>query len=159
MHRTVIGWVIYGGRHCRRAKIFYLPQPGIEPRSLDLQANTLPRRCKSQLLPQGSRSELYIYLDPVTCIKVRKRAKIRNRYDQAPHLTQDTNGKVTTSQLDITNESEYVSPFPADYHMACRKYTKSLSVDWCMSQIKRSNNESLLHKEAIRQSVTQKPLK
>ena len=31
-------------------------------------------------------------------IKVRKRAKIRNRYNQAPHLTQDTNGKVTTSQ-------------------------------------------------------------
>ena len=38
--------------------------------------------------------------------KVRKRAKIRNRYNQAPHLTQDTNGKVTTSQLDITNETK-----------------------------------------------------
>ena len=60
MHRTVIGWVIYVGRHYRRAKIFYLPQPGIEPRSLDLQANTLPRRYKSRLLPQGSRSVLYI---------------------------------------------------------------------------------------------------
>ena len=59
MHRTVIGWVIYGGRHCRRAKIFYLPQPGIEPRTLDLQANTLPRRCKSRLLLQGNRSVLY----------------------------------------------------------------------------------------------------
>ena len=31
--------------------------------------------------------------------KVRKRAKIKNRYKQAPHLTQDTNGKVTTSQV------------------------------------------------------------
>ena len=30
--------------------------------------------------------------------KVRKRAKIRNRYNQAPHLTQDTNWKVTMSQ-------------------------------------------------------------
>ena len=59
MHRTVIGWVIYVGRHCRRAKIFYLPQPGIEPRLLDLQANTLLRRCKSWLPPQGSRSALY----------------------------------------------------------------------------------------------------
>ena len=47
--------------NCRRAKIFYLPQPGIEPRSLDLQANTLPRRCKNRLLPQGSRSVLYTY--------------------------------------------------------------------------------------------------
>ena len=26
--------------HCRRVKIFYLSQPGIEPRSLDLQTNT-----------------------------------------------------------------------------------------------------------------------
>ena len=38
--------------------------------------------------------------------KVRKKAKIRNRYNQAPHLTQDTNGKVTTSKLDITNEAK-----------------------------------------------------
>ena len=30
--------------------------------------------------------------------RVRKRAYIRNRYNQAPHLTQDTNGKVTTTQ-------------------------------------------------------------
>ena len=45
--------------------------------------------------------------------KVRNRAKIRNRYNQAPHLTQDTNGKVTTSQFDITNESHEVSAFPA----------------------------------------------
>ena len=43
-------------------KIFYLPQPGIEPRSLDLQANTLPRRCKSRLLPQGSRSDTTIIM-------------------------------------------------------------------------------------------------
>ena len=34
------------------------------------------------------------------------RAKIRNWYNQAPHQTQDTNGKVTNSQLDITNESQ-----------------------------------------------------
>ena len=30
--------------------------------------------------------------------KVSKDAKIRNRYNQVPHLTQDTNGKVTNSQ-------------------------------------------------------------
>ena len=39
-------------------------------------------------------------------IKVRKRAKIMKRYNQALHLTQDTNEKVTTLQLDITNESQ-----------------------------------------------------
>ena len=30
--------------------------------------------------------------------KVSKGAKIRNRYNQVPHLTKDTNGKVTNSQ-------------------------------------------------------------
>ena len=47
---------------------------------------------------------------------VSKSAKIRNRYNQVPHLTQDTNGKVTNSQLDTTNESQEVSPFPASDH-------------------------------------------
>ena len=42
--------------------------------------------------------------------EVGKRPKIRTRYNQAPHLTQDTNGKVTTSQLDITNESQDARP-------------------------------------------------
>ena len=57
-------------------------------------------------------------LNSIILIKVRKRAKIRNRYKQAPHLTQDTNGKVTKLQLDITNESQEVSPFPAGDHKA-----------------------------------------
>ena len=51
-------------------------------------------------------------------IKVSKGAKIRNRYNQVPHLTQDTNGKVTNSQIDTTNESQEVSPFPAGDHKA-----------------------------------------
>ena len=50
--------------------------------------------------------------------KVSKGAKIRNQYNQVPHQTQDTNGKVTNSQLDITNESQEVSPFPAGDHNA-----------------------------------------
>ena len=45
--------------------------------------------------------------------EVSKSAKIRNRYNQVQHLTQDTNGKVTNSQLDTTNESQEVSPFLA----------------------------------------------
>ena len=52
--------------------------------------------------------------------KINKGAKIRNRYNQVPHLTQDTctNGKVTNSQLDTTNENQEVSPFLAGYHKA-----------------------------------------
>ena len=50
--------------------------------------------------------------------KLSKGAKIRNQYNQVPHLTQDTNGKVTNSQLDTTNESQEVSHFQAGDHKA-----------------------------------------
>ena len=64
--------------------------------------------------------------------KVRKMAKIRNRYNQAPHLTQDYNGKVTTSQLAIAIESQEVSSFPAGDHKAlinirARKHNKNMT--------------------------------
>ena len=45
-----------------------------------------------------------VCLSAFSVLKVCKGAKIRNQYNQAPHLTQDTNGKVTNSQLDTTNE-------------------------------------------------------
>ena len=51
-------------------------------------------------------------------IIVIKVAKIRNRYNEVPHLAQDTNGKVINVQLDTTNESQEVSPFPAGDHKA-----------------------------------------
>ena len=49
--------------------------------------------------------------------KVSKGAKIRNRYNQVPHLTQDTNEKVTNPKLDTTDESQEVSPFPTSYEI------------------------------------------
>ena len=53
-------------------------------------------------------------ITPNQGVKVSKGAKIRNRYNQVPHLT----GKVTNSQLDTTNESQEVSPFPSGDHKA-----------------------------------------
>ena len=50
--------------------------------------------------------------------RVSKGTTIRNRYNQVPHSTQNTNVKVTNSQLDTTNESQEVSPFPAGDHKA-----------------------------------------
>ena len=55
----------------------------------------------------------FLSYDIKNTFKVRKRAKIKNRFNLAPHLTQDTKRKVTTSQLDITNDSQEVRPFPA----------------------------------------------
>ena len=51
-------------------------------------------------------------------LKVSKGAMIRNRNNQVPNLTQDTNGKATKSHLNITNESREVSPFSAGDHKA-----------------------------------------
>ena len=64
-------------------------------------------------------------------VKVSKGAKIRNRYNQVHvlHLTKDTNGKVTNSELDTTNESQVVSPFPAgDHNMGKRELIALLSL-------------------------------
>ena len=62
----------------------------------------------------------FCIFEPKNCevIEVRKRAKIRNQYNQVPHETEDTHVKVTNSQLDMQNESQEVSPFPADDHKA-----------------------------------------
>ena len=70
------------------------------------------------------------------CIEVSMGAKIRNRYNQVPHLTQDTNGKVTNSQPDTTNESQEVSPFSAGDHKAPDRVAQSvtcLATDACLT--------------------------
>ena len=64
---------------------------------------------------------LYIIIALICFYKVSKGAKIRNQYNQVPHLTQDTNGKGTNSQLDTTNESQEVSPFPSTYEQTRSK--------------------------------------
>ena len=57
-------------------------------------------------------------MDNLKTIKVSKGTKTRNQCNQEPHLTQNTNGKVTNSQLDTTNESQERSPFPVGDHKA-----------------------------------------
>ena len=64
------------------------------------------------------RNDIASYGCTLIRMKVSKGGKIRNRYNQVPHLTKDTNGKVTNSQLDTTNESQEVSPFPVGDHKA-----------------------------------------
>ena len=50
--------------------------------------------------------------------KVRQGTKIRNRYNQVPHLTQDTTWESDKSTKNITNVGEEDSPFPAGDHKA-----------------------------------------
>ena len=51
-------------------------------------------------------------------MKVRKTAKIRKRYNQVPHLTQDTTWESNKNTINITNKSQEASPFPAGDHKA-----------------------------------------
>ena len=51
-------------------------------------------------------------------IKVSKVAKIRNRYNQVPHLTQDTNGKVANSQKTPQTRAKRSALSPAGDHEA-----------------------------------------
>ena len=46
-------------------------------------------------------------------IKVRKTARIRNLYNQVPHLSQDTKWESNKITINITNKSQEVSPFPS----------------------------------------------
>ena len=52
---------------------------------------TLPHNLIKTIYP----TELQLHKANTTDTKVSKGAKIRNRYNQVPHLTKDTNGKVT----------------------------------------------------------------
>ena len=58
-------------------------------------------------------------------IEVSKGAKIRNRYNQVPHMTHITNEKVTNS-VRHHNESQEVSPFPAGDHKG--NYTENVNM-------------------------------
>ena len=83
-----------------------------------LQVNRIKKRKKVvRKNIQHNNGYMHQFIQLLNC-KVSKGAKIRNRYNQVPHLTQDTNGTVTNSQLDTTNESQEVSPVPAGDHKA-----------------------------------------
>ena len=72
----------------------------------------------SSSIPLDVRNVVSVLATPLEAFKVSKGAKIRNQYNQVPHLTQDTNGKVTNSQLYTKNECQEVSPFQAGDHKA-----------------------------------------
>ena len=45
--------------------------------------------------------------------KVRKTARIKNRYNQEPHMSQDTKWDSNKITINITNKSQAVSHFPS----------------------------------------------
>ena len=99
-------------------------QAGLSPRWAHMQACTFSKTPTQTFILALS----YENLSSGFLTKVRKRAKIRNRNNQAPHLTQDNNGKVIISQLDITNESQEAIPSAGDHKASinrrARKHNK-----------------------------------
>ena len=59
--------------------------------------------------------------------KVRKAAKIRNRYIQVPHLTQDTTWESDKSIIKHHKQEPRVSPFPVCDHKAAINRRESMT--------------------------------
>ena len=101
---------------------FFMEENNINPdQTAPKEQSDLGPYCLQYRLPKNISRRLEQKTKVMTgrkSIKVSKGAKIRNRYNQVPQLTQDTDGKVTNSKLDTTNESQEVSPFPAGDHKA-----------------------------------------
>ena len=85
--------------------------------------------------------------DRYYCMKVRKKAKIRNSYNQIPHVTQDTIWESDkNTRKHHMQENQEVSPFPACYHKAARngqdsmtwntKYNKDPQKKHCLGTVK-----------------------
>ena len=53
-------------------------------------------------------------------------AKIRKRYNQVPHPTQDTTLESNKNTININNKSQEVSPFPAGEHNASMNRRESM---------------------------------
>ena len=58
--------------------------------------------------------------------KQRKATKIGKQYNQVPHLTQNTTCESDKTQLNITNKSPEVSPYPAGDHKAAMNRRESM---------------------------------
>ena len=67
-----------------------------------------------------------MYKSAYLLIKVRKTARIRYRYNQVPHLSQNTSRENNKNTINITNKSQEVSPFPAGAHKAAMNRRESM---------------------------------
>ena len=69
--------------------------------------------------------------------KVSKKAKIRNRYNQVPHLAQDTTWKSDkNTRKHHIHESQEASPFPAGDHKAAMIRQESITNTHNINNIK-----------------------
>ena len=85
---------------------------------------------KSQNMASKSRSESLTAVKSIgPCpVNVGKKANIRNRYNQVPHLTQDTTWDSDKNRRNYhIHDSQEVSPFPAGDHEAAMNRQDSMT--------------------------------
>ena len=58
--------------------------------------------------------------------KVRKTARIRNRYNQEPHLSQDTKRESNKITINNTKKSQEVNPYPSGDHNGAMNRRKTM---------------------------------
>ena len=76
-------------------------------------------------------------------VKVSKSAKIRNQYNQIPHLTQDTNGKVAKKLFSLCSGNHIHKAIPNSSSHTCESNDVIL-FSFCVRQ----NTSSAIHFEA-----------
>ena len=81
-------------------------------------------RCSAWLYRSWSLPSFLLFFN---IYKVRKTAKIRNPYNQVPHLSQHTTWKSNKITINITNKSHEVSPFPSGDHKAAINRRESMT--------------------------------
>ena len=59
--------------------------------------------------------------------KIGKTARIRNRYNQVPHLSQATKWESSKIKINTTNKSQEVSPFPSGDHKAAMNRRENMT--------------------------------
>ena len=57
-------------------------------------------------------------------LKVSKEAKIRNQYNQVPHLIHDTTQESDKPQYNITHKKAKSQPFPSRWPQGCTEQTR-----------------------------------
>ena len=84
-------------------------------------------------------------------MKVRKKAKIRARYNQVPHLTQDTIWKVTKTQENITSKSGKRSALSQEVTTKLKNGQHSMTNKHKTQTTKRIPKRSTALEQAVRQ--------
>ena len=86
----------------------------------------LAPRMKYVLIPYTTEHKIQLLIK-TKALTVRKTARRRNQYNRVPHLSQDTKWESNKITINITNESQEISPFPSGDHKTAMNRRESMT--------------------------------